>query len=156
MKLKQSPYNLLLYAGLVLISTSFFIDQNKTLDIHVHDTYFIIAQAQLYWLFAFIVWVLWFLHLITRKLLYSKFLIWAHLIITLFTVVYLGFLLYFANDLHKIPVRPYSNDSVWKAYDAYKRNKRLIEITTIALIFGQITFLCNLVAGLNNRITRHQ
>jgi hypothetical protein len=154
LKLKQSPYNLLLYAGLVLISTSFFIDQNKTTDIHIHDTYFIIAQAQLYWLFAFIVWVLWFMYLITRKLLYAKSLTWAHVIFTLCTVVCLGFLLYFANDLHKLPARPYTGDSIWKEYEAYKRNKRLIEMTIIALVFGQITFLCNLVAGLFKRIRR--
>jgi hypothetical protein len=149
LQLKQSPYNLLLYAALVLISTSFFIDQNKTADIHVHDTYFIIAQTQLYWLFACIIWVLWFLYLTTRKLLYSKSLTWTHVVITLFTVVFLNFLLYFGNDLLYQPAKPFVDS--WKAYDANNRNKRLIEISVLVLVIGQITFIVNLVAGLFKR-----
>jgi hypothetical protein len=65
------------------------------------------------------------------------------------TVVFLNFLLYFGNDLLNRPANPFVYS--WKAYDAYNRNKRLIEISVLVLVIGQITFVVNMVAGLYKR-----
>ena len=56
--LLRPPY-LLCLVGLVLIVIGFFIE-TSTIDIHVHDTYFIIAYQQFSWVFGLIllVWAL--------------------------------------------------------------------------------------------------
>jgi hypothetical protein len=151
MRLKQSPYHLLLLTGFVLVLTSFFLNQNKTVDIHFHDTYFVMSQGLVFFFFAFIVWVLWFVYLLTRKILYSKSLTWTHVIITLLTLLILLFLLNFGGNIFDPkPVRylDYSNSNAFNTH-----NPDMISYITIALLLGQITFIVNFIAGIVKRIT---
>ena len=152
LQLKRNPYHLLLMMGVILIITSWFIDQNLTLDVHVHDTYYVIGITQIFWLFALIVWVLWFLNLITQKLLYSKSYTWLHVIITLIAIVILIFLLCFGNgNFYPIPRRFISFSSMNK-FDVFSSlNVRLIIFCIIIFFLGQITYLINLVLGLIKR-----
>jgi heme/copper-type cytochrome/quinol oxidase subunit 1 len=151
-RLKQSPYHLLLLTGLVLVLISFFLDQSKTVDIHVHDTYYVIAQGHVFIFFAFIVLVLWFLYLLTKKFLYSKSLTWTHVIITLFPLLFLLFLLNFGSDIINPRPRCYLDYSNWNKFNAYNRDMRWISYITIALLLGQIIFIVNLIIGIVKRM----
>ena len=139
--------------GLVLVLTSFFLHQDKTLDIHVHDTYYVIAQGHVYIFLALVVWFLWALYLVTRKILYSKSLTWIHVIITLLTLLFLLFLLNFGGDLFNQSPRRYLDYSVWKTFNRYEQDTRWITYFTIALLLGQITFFVNLIVGIVKRVT---
>ena len=152
LRLKQSPYNLLLLAALVLVLISFFLNQDRTVDIHLHDTYYIIAQGHLFLFFAVIVWFLWFLYLLTAKVLYSTSLTWTHVAITLSTVLFLLFLLNFGGDIFNPRPRRYFDYSSWNSFNVYSRNMRWITYITIALLLGQITFVVNLIAGIVKRV----
>ena len=153
LRLKQNPYHLLLLTGFALILTTFFLTQNRTIDIHVHDTYYVIYQGHIYYFFAFIVWVLWCLYLLTRKVLYSKALTWIHVIITLLTLLFLLFLLNFGGDILNQSPRRYLDASNWTAFNRYEQDKRWITYTMIALFLGQITFIVNLIVGIIKRVT---
>lgn len=153
LRLKQSPYHLLLLTGLVLVVTSFLINQSRTIDIHVHDTYYVIAQGHVFIFLAFIVWVLWALYLVTRKILYSKSLTWVHVIITLVTLLFLLFLLNFGGDILNPRPRRYLDYSNWTTFNRYEQNTRWIAYIMIALLFGQITFVVNLIVGIVKRVT---
>jgi len=144
---------LLLLSGLVLVVASFFVGQKETVDIHVHDTYYVIAQGHVLLLFAFIVWVLWFLYLLTRKALYSKSLTWTHVAITLLAILVLIFVLYFNSDTFPARPRRYLDFSGWTSYGQFSRNMRVIAFSIFGLLLGQITFLINLVLGLFKRFT---
>ena len=152
MQLKRNPYHLLLLTALLLFLSSFLVRQGKTVDIHLHDTYIVIAQAHVMWLFTSMVWLLWLLYLLTRKLLYSQSLTWVHVIITLVTVVLLVFPLYFGSSMFEAPVRRENDHSNWSAFEEYSRNIKIFSYCIAALIFGQVTFAINLVAGLFKRV----
>ena len=152
MLLKQNPYHLLLLTGLALLLVSFFISPFRTLDIHVHDTYYVIAQQQIFWLFAFMVWLLWFIYWWTRKALYSTWLSWIHIILTLLTVLFLLFIIYFSGDIFTPQPGSYVDLESGSSFAEYNRNLRLIGYFTIALLLWQLAFVVNLVIGLYKRL----
>ena len=130
----------------------FFPDQNRTIDIRVRDTYYVIAQRNVFVFLAFVFWIMWFLYLITRKVLYSRSLIWAHVSITLVTMLILLFLLSFSSNAFNQPPRHVLDYSVWKPFGNYEQGTRWIAYITIVLLLGQITFIVNLVVGLFKRV----
>ena len=65
------PRHLLLASGiLLLVIAALFIDASSVLDIHLHDTYYIIAHQQLVYAFGILSLVLWALHWFCRRLLF--------------------------------------------------------------------------------------
>ena len=105
---------------MILSCELFSCNQSKTVDIHFHDTYYIIAQGHLYLLLAFIVWLLWFLFMLTKKL-YSKGLTWAHVIISFLTVLFLLFLLNVGGDILNPTRRRHLDYSNLNTFDQYSR-----------------------------------
>lgn len=153
MQLKQSPYHLLLLTGLVLVLTSFFINQNRTIDIHVNDTYYVITQGHVFIFSAFIISVLWALYLVTRKILYSKSLTWIHIIVTLVTLLFLFFLLNFGSNILNPSSRRYLDANNRTTFNMHEQYTRWNVYIMIALIFGQVTFILNLIIGIVKRVT---
>ena len=150
MRIRQSPYNLFLLTAFVLIVVSFIIDPNKTVDIHLHDTYLVIAQTHFLWLFAFILWILWILYHITHKIFYSKRLTWMHIIITLLPMLFLLLLLDTSNNGRP---RNYLDLSSWTTYYSYQQQTmRWLTYSVLVLISAQIIFIINLVLGIAKRI----
>ena len=137
--------------GVILILTSYFINQNKTVDIHVHDTYYVIAQSHMFWFFAFLAWIIWLLYVLTCKLLYSNSLTWIHVIISFLSLHLFLFFLYFGRNISGIP-RSYIDLSSWNKY--YLLNNPdfgFAAFCTIAFCLAQITYLVNLALGLYKR-----
>ena len=130
--------------------------QDSTIDIHIHDTYFVITHSLIYWLFAFIVWFLWILYMLTGKILYSKSLIWVHVIITLFTVMCLLLVLLLGNNIFDPQPWQYIDLSSGILSNEYNTNSRLTIYSIIALIVGQIAFVINIVTGLLKRLKKLQ
>jgi heme/copper-type cytochrome/quinol oxidase subunit 1 len=59
-QIKQKPYNLFLpAAALFLLASLFPLNQNSTFDLHLHDTYFIIAHTHFFWVLAIIALFMW-------------------------------------------------------------------------------------------------
>src|SRR5688572_4819771 len=132
----------------MLILISFLINQNTTIDIHVHDTYFVIAQAHFLWVFVFILWILWSLYFLTRKVLYSKSLTWIHVIITLLAVLLLLFLMYFSSNIFSLESRRFLDFSSLNSFNRNYGTMRWMVYSLFALFFGQFLFLINLGVGL--------
>jgi hypothetical protein len=151
LRLKQNPYHLLLLTGFALILTTFLLPQNKTVDIHFHDTYYIIAQVQLHYLFAGIIWLLWLLYLPTRKVLHSISLTWAHVIITLLSIMMLLFLLNFDGLIFNSSPGREMDHGLWKTFNRYDRNFKWAGLALSSLLPGQILFVINLVLGIFKR-----
>src|SRR5687767_13087330 len=97
---KERPYNLLLLTSLGILIASFFAF-GRTFDIHLHDTYFIIAIAPLFWVTVFLLLIIWSLYLLTKQFLFSKILTWIHIILTVATSVFLVGISFYSNDSYK-------------------------------------------------------
>jgi hypothetical protein len=151
MQLKQRPYHLLLLTWLALVIISFFQDKKKTIDIHFGDTYYVIAQSHVFIFFAFIVWTLWFLYLLTRKILYSKSLTWIHVSITVVTLLFLLCMLKFVGNIFTQTPGRYTGNN-WNTFELYNRSVKWIFYITIALVLAQVIFIVNLVKGIVKRM----
>lgn len=143
---------MLLLTGLVLVLTSFFMNQNRTFDIYIHDTYYVINQGHVFLFLAFIISVLWALYLVARKILYSKSLTWIHVIITLVTLLLLFFLLNFGSNILNPSSKRYL-DANNQTFNMDEQYTGWIAYIIIALILGQVTFIVNLIIGIVKRVT---
>lgn len=150
--MKQKPYNLLLWTGLVLVLTSFLIlKQNNSVDIHLHDTYFVITHAHVFWLLAILALFVWTLYLLTNKVLYSKALTWTHVIVTILTLVLFALPLFFGDSLINQTPRRHYDFSNWNSFNSYTTFTKAIAITIFVLLLGQFIFVINFIVGLFKR-----
>jgi heme/copper-type cytochrome/quinol oxidase subunit 1 len=138
-----------------LILTSFFkLSRNSIIDLHFHDTYFVIAHTHIFWLLATLDLFVWVLYLLTNKILYSKVLTWTHVIITILTLAIFAIILFLSNNiLNSKPIRYYDHSN-WNSSEMYSTLMKTIAIIILILLFGQIIFVVNLIAGLFRRKTQ--
>ncbi|MBB1285272.1 hypothetical protein HRH25_12890 [Flavisolibacter sp. BT320] len=152
MRLKQSPYHLLILAGLSLVLTGFLLDRDRTIDIHLHDTFFVISEGYIYYLLAFFVWILWCLYLVTSRVLYSKHLTWMHVLITLLTILILLILLNFRGSSFSASSNRYLDLSYWHAINEYSQGMRWMVYNLIVLLMGQLLLFVNVIIGIIKQI----
>ena len=149
MRIKSRPYNLLLLAGIVFVLSSLFtFNQNSTVDIYLHDTYYIIGRTYILWLLTFLTLFIWALYIMTNKFLLSKALTWVHVIITILTLLLLIGTLFFGYNFTKLTTRRYMDYSNWKSFDAYAKYSKAIAVIVIALFLGQVVYVVNFIGGL--------
>jgi len=154
LKIKQKPYHLLLLTGLVFVLASFFIlKQNNSVDIHLHDTYFVIGHTHILWFLAILALFVWTLYLFTNKILYSKALSWTHIIITILTLLFFALTLFYGDSFMNPTPRRYYEFSNWNSLDNYNTFTKAISLTSFGLLFGQLIFIINFIAGLFKRRT---
>jgi len=154
LKIKKKPYNLLLLIGLLLILTSLFLfDKYNTVDIHLHDTYYIIAHTHIFWLLAGIALFSWTLYLLTFKMLYSNTLTWVHIIITGLTLILLSFSSFLNNGVLSSMPRGYYKYNAWNSLNRNDNWTKAIVIAIILLLAGQIVFIINFLVGILKRKT---
>ena len=152
MRLKQYPFHLLLLTGFALLLTTFFLDSKATIDIHIHDTYFVFAQRQVYYIFVVVVWFLWLLYLLTRKVLYSTAFIRMHVIVTLVTIFLLLLLLNTGGNIFNAKPKRFFDYNDWNTFNRYQRATSWFNYVLLFLLVGQITFIVNLVVGIVKRL----
>ena len=127
------------------------LKQSNTIDIHLHDTYFVIAHAHVFWLLAILSCFAWVVYLLTNKILFSNALTWVHIIITILTFVLFALALYFGDSLSNLKPRRYYDYSVADSFTAYDKYTKAIGIALSVLVFGQLIFIINFVGGLFRR-----
>ncbi|MEJ7691434.1 hypothetical protein [Daejeonella sp.] len=82
MGIKNKPYNLLLYCGLLLLIISFFVTKPYG-ELNLSDTYFITPLAPFIQFAAGILITIWIIYLFTARFLNSIKLTWIHVLLTL-------------------------------------------------------------------------
>jgi cytochrome c oxidase subunit 1 len=130
----------------------FVIKTSQTIDIHLHDTYYIIALSHVLWAFAFLLMVLWILYRLTHKILYSRKLTWTHIVVSLLTVLLLC--LFISNNLFDSQSKRYIDLSSWTTFSDYQQTTRMLRYTVAGLLLGQLLFIINLIAGITKRFTK--
>jgi heme/copper-type cytochrome/quinol oxidase subunit 1 len=145
LSIKQRPYHLLLLTSLILLILSFF--QKQTIDIHVHDTYYVIAKSHFYLMMAFITGLLWLFYLATRTIIFSKTLSWIHIICTILSI---GFFLWLLNSGNNLPASSqggYLDLSMWNSFNDHGKHMQLIKYLIVVFFMGQLLLFINSIAG---------
>ena len=155
--MKKKPYNLLLWTGFTFILITFLvINQNSPVDIHLHDTYFVIGHTYIFWLLATLALFVWILYLVTNRILYSTTLTWVHTIITILTLLLLTTTLFISDNFMNTTPRQHYDFSNWESPDNYTTFTKAIRVTIIVLLFGQIIFIINFIVGLLKKLTNRK
>lgn len=140
-------YHLFLITAVLLFFVSRLLFSSQTIDIHVHDTYYIISASQVYAVLALICLLLWLLYFFITRFLFSDVLSRLHVFATLLSVFVIGFMVHRAGTLP----RRYIEASIWNSLSAIS-NTFLIAV--IVLLFAQLIFLLNIAGGLFKRIRK--
>lgn len=153
---KERPYNLLLLTAIVILIASFFVSHEKV-DFHLHDTYFIIALAHLFWGTSGLLLILWTLYIFTQRFLFFKFLMWTHVILTIITLVLLVAISFYSNHYYEglagMPRRYYDYGS-WDTFLLYNNLTKAVLITFLIIGLGLLAFIINLIFGLFKNLKR--
>jgi cytochrome c oxidase subunit I len=148
MLIKQRPHNLLAWTGLFFFLFSFLVRTDSTIDIHFHDTYFVMAQSHLFWLLAALSMFVWLVYLLTNRFLLSKVFTWTHVIITIFTLVLFASTFYTGDSFISLKPKRYNDFSNWNSFSAFNPYLKIVGTIIAILLLGQLIFFANFIAGI--------
>lgn len=147
---KERPYNVLLLAAILILIASFFTSV-QTIDIYIYDTIFVITIKHLFWIIITLLLMLWALYSLTKRFLFSKLLIWIHVMLSIIISLYLVSALFFAQNSNKglagIPRRYYDNET-WIMIKYYSNLTEGVALALFILIAGVLIYIINLIVGL--------
>ena len=142
------PGIVLVLFAVLLIITSFFFNSDA-IDIHVHDAYFVIAYAHLFWLVSAFWFVLALIYWLTSGFLLSYQLTWIHVILTL--LLFMVFFIFTLSVKQNAP--PYLDLSIWPGFN--RSHNRILSWLVLLLFFTQLLFIVNIAGGIIRRFTSH-
>jgi hypothetical protein len=142
------PQDLLLLTAVLLLISSFFLGDN-VIDIHLHDTLFVISTSYFTRGVAIIILFVWILYKLTNRFLWKSYLSWIHVLTTIFIVV----LFVTAEFWHPIILPPIKREfSSWQTLQEDQNRAMKVYLPIIILfVGGQLTYIVNLLTGFVKR-----
>jgi heme/copper-type cytochrome/quinol oxidase subunit 1 len=128
-------YNCFGTFGIVLLGLS-FLRYQQTLDLHIHDTYYVIGLDFVCVLFGTTFLFFWIIYQLFRKRVLSTFLTNFH------TLVTLGCIALLFVQPYALTLRNHLDYSLINSFN------RLLAFTLLLLAIAQLLFLFNIIAGL--------
>jgi len=132
--IKERPYGLLLFTA-IAISLAFVFPPIANIDFQ-EITMFSIPLAIMAWIIPMLLLSLWLLYLLTRRFLYSMTITWIHVLITVLATILIVTILYIGLNPSQLK------------NNRYELIGNAIQILFVILVFGQLTYLANVLLGL--------
>jgi hypothetical protein len=131
----KMPYAVFFYSGVITIII-LLISPNKTTDIHIHDTFFIVNNKFLLTFLTASFLFYWIVYAICSHSLLSKVLVWMHYFMMVIPLI--------AKSLiNKIIVG--ENESIGLVNSS--RHDMVMSIIIMGLLFSVLLFLVNIIGG---------
>ena len=125
---------------------TFFVVEDRYVDLHFHDTMVVVAMNQALWLMTTFLFLEWLVYAFFLNRRHSRYLTWIHILSTILALVVIIFLYVSSN-------RPTSGDKMtWETYQlsASRKNTNLL-ISVILLVFSQLVFVFNFIGAFFRR-----
>lgn len=148
MEFTRKPFHFLLSAGLIFALLPFFALNSQSIDLHLHDTYFVIHSKIVLWIFAIFTFFIWILYRLMNKKLFASSLTWIHIAATLLPLVLCTFVLYFGDPISSSKPLSFYDFSNWKSFDSANSTNKIMRISFLIWLIGQLIFLINITRGL--------
>ena len=156
MQLKHKPYHLLIPTAILLCAGG-MLSFNMLIDVMLYDTYYVFPLSFLCWVPAVILLFFWTLYLVANRFLFSRKLVWIHVVSTVVASLLLLVLPY---------ITTYSSGGVGASrryfdYGVLNNFKVLGNLTGIAvtvfafLLLAQLVYFINLFVGLYKKVGRN-
>ncbi len=149
LNIRERPFELFGLAA-VLMFILWLIPTKASLDVNLHDSYFVFSSASLFYVLTTTFLFIWLIYLVSDRILFSKILTWAHTILTILTSALLLIFITF-NDM--IPGT--------RGYYAYNEGQNPVWVLIaiygglfITLGLSQLILVFNLLAGLIKSLIR--
>ena len=153
MTIKTRPYNLLPWTGLIFtIIALLVIKKGSIIDIHLHDTYFVLEEKHIFFFFTILLLFIWTIYFFTKRFLLSAILTWTHVIVTILTFILIAQIFYLGHSLPNSPryYNDFSNGNFYNPFDT--KYRKAIGIIVYILMFGQFIYIINLLGGIFKRL----
>jgi hypothetical protein len=122
-----------------------FFAHHHTLDVHLHDTYYVVAASYAYLSLSAIQFVFFILYKAVKRIIFSKTLTWIHTIVTI--TIPVGSLYFFS---HAAVFRNAGEDIKrvnWETFEAAQNDLLFFTIIFAVFILAQLAFLRISVSG---------
>jgi heme/copper-type cytochrome/quinol oxidase subunit 1 len=137
----SKPHVLLFITGAILLLISFLF-RGQTIDIHLHDTYFVIGKQLFYIGLAIILALMGGLYVLCAPALTFRLLTWIHVSITIIAIIALINL----DFLQPVPEKQ-PGETGWTNFSQFVIYNRWISAVAMLLFLAQFVFLINLIIG---------
>lgn len=138
----DQPHKLLLISTAVFLVFSLFVS-DQTTDILIYDTYFVIGTKAICGTAAAVSIFYALLYWWTDRFLFSSFLSWTHVVLTILLITWLATASIWLPFLE----RSFGEDP-FKTAGPRLKLQRVLASGIILLFLGQLTFIINLIVGL--------
>jgi heme/copper-type cytochrome/quinol oxidase subunit 1 len=120
-------------------------------DIHLHDTYYVIANVHIYWTIALFLLLEWAIYSVAEKFLWTRYLTWLHIVVT---VAIIGYCFTPTFQQYILPLdEPVSYQQVEAFY--HEQYKRIILLASL-MTGAQLLFMINFFGGAIVQITKRE
>ena len=145
MKQLSQPYHLLGLFGLLIFLLSLSFNNTSTLDFHIHDTVFIISIPHVLKTLTALLLFFWLIYKFTIQILFSKAVMWIHIISILLFTFYVAAL---SSNIQNTGETGHSN---WSKFERISDANFIASTIILLFLLGQVLFLFNIIAGLIKR-----
>jgi uncharacterized membrane protein YhaH (DUF805 family) len=150
-RIARQPYFLFLLSAVLLFVLSFAF-WGQTFDVHLHDTYFIIATPHFIWGLALLFLFGWAIYQLMSRVLWTKYLTWFHVVVSVFLLVLLLTLNWWHDTLFP-PIE--RGNSSWETIQEDQQRERWVYLPLVLLFLAsQLAFIVNLFGGLIKKVVQ--
>ena len=154
-KIKEKPFLLLLFFA-SLFMVCFFIPTEKTIDIQLHDSYWVFRENDIFVVGCILFYFLFGLYLLFQKILFSRKLIWMHILATISFTMVLFFSIKTINYFTQPIPRRYHSYYEIESFAKYAWINNVVSFCAITLFFSQFLFIINFIVGLIKKPKKSQ
>ncbi len=140
--IKRKPYLLLFFTSLLIFLMG-LIKNEETFDINVHDTYFIVKQNHLYWLFSILLFFFFMIYLTFEKIKLPLFKELTRIHIYGTVIFTIG--IFFPYDL-------IFHSSDFPLYNDYQESNIYRSYNTLFFLIAQVLLIINIFASIIKKL----